>query len=330
MDIAVSADNQSSEEMEYYKNLVSILTKENTLLREGLVNIQNNLSDSVAINKESVNSMMNIESRFSELATEANNIRKDSASLSTEVDESNEKVKKMDSEIDGIGDILKFINEISNQTNLLALNATIEAARAGEAGKGFAVVATEVKELSKQTQKAVERITQSVESVMNLSSEVKNSIGILRENAKGVNESITQFDTNLGVTHKENSDSIQRVYHTNDRIFMSLAKLDHVIWKVNTYLSILERKPVFKFVDHHNCRLGKWYYEGDGQKNFSKVKSFGRLETPHAIVHNGTKGIFKLIEADSLDFKELEEAVDEMERGSQGVFDTLDQILAQK
>jgi hypothetical protein len=48
-------------------------------------------------------------------------------------------------------------------------------------------------------------------------------------------------------------------------VFMSLAKLDHVLWKVNTYLSVSKGEPAFDFVDHHNCRLGKWYYEGEGK-----------------------------------------------------------------
>jgi len=116
----------------------------------------------------------------------------------------------------------------------------------------------------------------------------------------------------------------------SDRTFMSLAKLDHVIWKVNTYLSVGERKEAFKFVDHHNCRLGKWYEEGDGKEFFSATKSYPSLVEPHKTVHNGTKGVFELIKMEPLDFEKLKAAFKEMERGSNTVFEVLDKVLREK
>ena len=65
-----------------------------------------------------------------------------------------------------INALTEEILSISSQTNLLALNASIEASRAGEAGRGFAVVADEIRELADNSRKAVDKIRQVTEGVV--------------------------------------------------------------------------------------------------------------------------------------------------------------------
>ena len=71
-------------------------------------------------------------------------------------------VEDLTTSITDIERVVHTIAAIATQTNLLALNATIEAARAGAAGAGFRVVASEVKSLSRQTERATEEIVASV------------------------------------------------------------------------------------------------------------------------------------------------------------------------
>jgi len=68
------------------------------------------------------------------------------------------------------------------------LNATIEASRAGEAGQGFAVVAREVKELSNQTEQAVEDISLKIDMMSGDNLNVVESISGIEKNVGQLTE----------------------------------------------------------------------------------------------------------------------------------------------
>ncbi len=316
--------------MENNSKILTILENENTHLKAALANIQENLAESVSINREALGEFENIKNEFTGLVQNSDKINSDLRELSSKLTDSQSKTRQMHSVVESINQLLKNIVSISDQTNLLALNATIEAARAGDAGKGFAVVANEVKELSMHARTSAEEITRAVEKITVHSADVEMHMEQSTTMCRDISEVTNTFNSKINQTSYANQRSIDRVKGTNDRIFMSLAKLDHVLWKVNTYLSVLKRQEVFQFVDHHNCRLGKWYYSGDGKMSFSRISSYKDLEHPHSVVHNQTKKVFELIAQGNLNGPEIEMALTEMENGSQGVFSVLDRILAEK
>jgi len=67
--------------------------------------------------------------------------------------------------VDGIGGVVRVIQEITEKTNLLALNASIIAAQAGQHGRSFAVVAREIKALAQRTASSTKEISEQIRGV---------------------------------------------------------------------------------------------------------------------------------------------------------------------
>lgn len=316
--------------MENSKKMLDLMTFENEKLREGLSTIQANLAESVEFNSETNSVCNEIYTQFQNLVRNSEKIVSNGQILNSLLSETISSATEMIESVNQTSSFLKSIQSVADQTNLLALNATIEAARAGEAGKGFAVVANEVKDLSKQTGQMVESIETLLKKINHSSQKVEEHMNKALEQSNENKEVLSDFNTHVISTQRQNNLIRDNVSKNSDRVFVTLAKLDHVIWKINTYLSILKKKPVFKFVDYHNCRLGKWYYEGEGKKNFSHVFSYKNLEQPHSVVHNGTKRILEDLEKGEFNLEVFIDSINTMEEGSDGVFKFLDNILKKK
>ena len=87
------------------------------------------------------------------------------ANLREQIQDTSKRIKRLGESSQEIGNIIEFINDISEQTNTLALNASIQAAMAGEAGRGFAVVADEVQRLAERAATATRQIENLVKTI---------------------------------------------------------------------------------------------------------------------------------------------------------------------
>ena len=259
-------------------------------------------------------------------------IVEDTTNLHAQIETEEQIVNSLVEKSKDISEAITVIDQIAFQTNILSLNAAVEAATAGEAGKGFAVVAQEVRNLASRSAEAAKEIKEVVEAIQNETARIKDSSVVV---AQVVNETKDRVNVLIDLMNKFQKNAARSVFEVDsisNKIFVNLAKLDHTIYKNNLYQLIFGEGNNFNAVDHHNCRLGKWYDTGLGKTEFSFVKSYGGLEKYHKLVHDEANTLAHECSGSNVTCSkaQIQERIRKIEGASEGVFDGLDTILEEK
>ncbi|WP_458700138.1 methyl-accepting chemotaxis protein [Sulfurospirillum sp. 1307] len=294
-------------------------------LQNGIEYNVDEIRDINKINEETEKIITNVQKSTDEIVKKINDI-------AIMMNSSRDNSQQLSNNVEEIGSVIGLIKDISDQTNLLALNAAIEAARAGEHGRGFAVVADEVRQLAERTQKAT--------------SEVEMNINVLKQNSNAMIESsektelLTQASTEKLQEFTEVLgnliDSSKIIKEKNENIandlFVSLSKIDHMLFKSSTYLSIYNNKKDVVISDSNSCRFGKWYNSNEGKNTFGNMPSYSLIPPVHKKVHENAQKALDIVKLGKTIEKsnELISIIHELENMSSKLFEFLNNIINEK
>lgn len=137
-----------------------------------------------------------------------------------------------------ITNLVGMVQAIADQTRLLSLNASIEAARAGDAGKGFAVVANEVRNLSEQSAKTTEEISQAISKMEKITAGATEEFDLMHTKIKKNLTMASSARLSFDELMKEIADVSQKLHSMQDELENLEETLPQLAHEADSFLAV--------------------------------------------------------------------------------------------
>lgn len=245
------------------------------------------------------------------------------SAISTGAHQGEASLSELTQSLKEVSECVAAIQSISNQTNLIAINSAIEAAHVGIAGRGFSVIAKETKTLSHDVQQSAASIIEIIKIIERKTDNVNSTLSAQTPFITQVNKKISSVVASIEIVIRRSVQMQGIIRYVSLLQFLNTVKLDHVIWKFQVYQLLYQQKTDYHLSTCTECRLGKWYYEGEG-RTFCHIAAFAALEAPHKAVHvSGKEALDAFFAGDLI---KMHAALKTMEEASQRVALLIDQL----